>query len=184
MGKLLWTIYVQPLGRIVFVIALLVRIWGFLGAWMGERRAWRGLNAILFLLSLSAVIYLTVSSREPGSREVILVPFQSFLEAKEEPELYRSMLMNVFLFVPMGVSLPVLLPEHWTAVRRMVLAAVFGTCVSILIEWCQYRFGLGRCEADDILMNTLGAGIGAWSAVLAKMPEKRQKTSNQNEAVR
>ena len=41
----------------------------------------------------------------------VLMPFVGLIEAQTQPEMYRSMLMNVFLFVPFGLSMPHILPE-------------------------------------------------------------------------
>ena len=136
---------------------LLIFLWGYLGFREGRGKRWRLLNFILFAGTAAAIFYMTVYTRGEGAGEVVLVPFQSFQEAKVQPELYRSMLMNVFLFVPIGLFLPFVLgkgriPEFFT-----VLAALAFTAG---IEYLQYRYALGRCEVDDILMNTLGALVG------------------------
>ena len=64
--------------------------------------------------------------------------------------------MNVFLFVPTGLSLPFVLPFK----HNGAITILFAFCVSILIEIIQYKYGIGRCEVDDVIMNTLGALIG------------------------
>ena len=82
---------------------------------------------------------------------------QNFREAREQPELYRSMLMNVLLFFPIGLSLPFVLGKWKLSVPvTVVLACLF----SAGIEYLQYRYSLGRCEVDDVIMNTLGALLG------------------------
>ena len=116
------------------------------------------LNFILFAGTAAAIFYMTVYTRGEGAGEVVLVPFQSFQEAKIQPELYRSMLMNVFLFVPIGLSLPFVLGKGRIPELFTVLAALAFTAG---IEYLQYRYALGRCEVDDIIMNTLGAVVGS-----------------------
>ena len=98
--------------------------------------------------------------------EVILIPFYSFVEAQKQPELYRSMLMNVFLFFPLGLTLPYALPEKWN--RKGLLTIFLALVFSIGIELAQYQFHLGRAETDDVICNTLGCVIGTLSYVISK----------------
>ena len=67
------------------------------------------------------------------------------------------MLMKVFLFVPIGLSLPFALGKGRLSVFLTVAAALI---FSAGIEYMQYLYALGRCEVDDVIMNTLGALIG------------------------
>ena len=156
-------IYRQPLWRIIFVMLLAIVLWG-----LGEtytrrrgqlRRAWRWVNGGLVPVSIAAVLFATVIGRESGPREVYLAPFHLLLAAREQPEHYRAMLMNAFLFLPLGLSLSALLPgRRWL---RVVLTVLAGLALSIGVEWAQYRYGLGTCETDDVLCNTFGALLGA-----------------------
>ena len=173
MSRFLWTIYVQPLNRIIFFIVLLIAVWSIVGYKACKKKWWKLFNTATFLCSFAAIAFMTVYSRESGSPQVILTPFHSFVEAKEHQEMYRSMLMNIFLFVPLGLSLPIVLPRRCHSAVNMCLTIVFGFALSAGIEWCQYRYGLGRCEVDDIIMNTLGIAVGASSYVIARIPERR-----------
>lgn len=175
MSRFLWTIYVQPLNRIIFFIVLLVVVWSIVGYKADKNKWWKLSNVVILLCIIAAIAFMTVTMREAGAHEVILTPFQSFVEAKEQPEMYRSMLMNVFLFVPLGVSLPHVLPRQWHTAVNVCLTIIFGFALSAAIEWCQYRYGLGRCEVDDVIMNTFGSTIGASSYVIARILERRLK---------
>lgn len=77
-------------------------LWGYLGNREQGSRRWRILNAAVFAGIAAVIFYMTVCARGEGTAEAVLVPFQSFREAREQPELYRSMLMNVLLFSPSG----------------------------------------------------------------------------------
>lgn len=157
MNELFLFIYRQPLQRILLWMLLLIFLWGYLGFREGREKRWKLLNCILFAGTAAAIFYMTVYTRGEGAGEVVLVPFRSFQEAKIQPELYRSMLMNVFLFVPIGLSLPFVLGKGRVTVFVTIAAALF---FSAGIEYLQYRYALGRCEVDDIIMNTLGAVAG------------------------
>lgn len=165
MGRFLWTIYVQPINRILVFIGVLVLLWSLLCAHAGKSRWWKLINAVLFLVGFTAIVYATVCSRTGGAQEISLTPFHSFIAAKNNPEIYRSMLMNVFLFIPLGLSLPNILPQNR---HPLLFSILFGLTLSVGVEWCQYRYGLGRCELDDISTNTLGTVIGTVSFVIAQ----------------
>jgi glycopeptide antibiotics resistance protein len=156
-------------------MVFLVITWSILGHRAGKLRWWKPFNIAIFLCGFAAAVYITVYSRETGTYEVILTPFHSFVEAKENGEIYRSMLMNVFLFVPLGLTLPNALPRKWHHAMSEWLTILFGFTFSAIIEWCQYRYGLGRCEVDDVIMNTFGAVIGLSSYVIVKMLERNMK---------
>ena len=49
-----------------------------------------------------------------------------------------------------------------------MITVVFALLLSIGIEAAQLHFHLGRCETDDVIMNTLGAVVGAAAYGLAK----------------
>ena len=147
---------------------LLVFLWGYLGYREKGRRRWVLGNAVVFLGITTVIFYMTVYARGEGASEAVLVPFQSFREAKIQPELYRTMLMNVFLFLPVGLSLPFVLGK-W---KFPVFTTVVAACLfSAGIEYLQYRCCLGRCEVDDVIMNTLGAGIGCLAWYLSRFWE-------------
>lgn len=172
MHKLFLFIYCQPLYRIVLAMILLVLLWGWLGCREGNSLRWRLGNGLVFLGIMVAAFYMTVCTRGQGGGGVVLIPFQSFQEAKVQPELYREMLMNVFLFVPLGLSLPFVLGKgRWTPFLTVVLTLAF----SAGIEYLQYRYSLGLCEVDDVIMNTLGAFLGTRAHWLFRNWDRRVK---------
>lgn len=157
MEKLFTIIYAQPLYKIIISIILLVLLWGYLGKKLKLKQWWKIFNFIVFVVVVGVILYMTVYSRTERTGGLILIPFRSFFEAKKQPELYRSMLMNVFLFVPIGLSLPFALSENK---HPVVITVVMALVFSVSIEVIQFIFALGVCEMDDVIMNTLGAMIG------------------------
>lgn len=89
---------------------------------------------------------------------------EGYLE--QQPKMYRSMLMNVFLFVPFGLTLSQILPEHWRSEKRMIIAICAGLLLSCFVEGMQYMFSLGRAEIDDVLTNVIGTAIGTGGVYL------------------
>lgn len=128
------------------------------------------------------IFYMTVFSRSSGEHEIILIPLYSLYEARRQPEIYRQMLMNVFLFEPFGLTLPYGLSwielkilchkeqresdDIWIQSSRLdrlqiVKPSIFISLLcSIVIEICQGIFRRGKVEIDDVIMNLLGAMIG------------------------
>lgn len=102
MGRVFWMIYIQLLPRIFIFMALTVILWGIFGKKGKNRQWWCIINTVVFVCAVLIILYMTIYSRSEATKEAILIPFYSFILAREQPELYRSMLMNVFLFVPIG----------------------------------------------------------------------------------
>lgn len=132
--------------------------------WCGSLRFWRA-GIVLVLLALLAVIAAaTLADRTPGAVPAApeLLPFHSYraILAGESRELLRSNFMNAVLFYPAGLLGCELLPESWSRKRRVLMIAALFVLLSLGIECTQYRFALGRAEADDVLHNGLGALLG------------------------
>lgn len=124
---------------------------------------------------LPFILYTTLLSRTPGDYELVLTPFAALAAARRQPELYREMLMNVFLFFPLGLTLSNALPRRWGHWRRIGVTTLAGCLLSAGIEYAQYRFCLGMAETDDVLCNTLGALLGAGSLLIAHAIENHKK---------
>ena len=132
-------------------------------------------NFVLFCAAVIAILYATILTRTPEIPEVILTPLATFIAARQQPELYREMLMNVFLFFPLGLTLSNALPRRWHRWHRIALTALTGCVLSAGIEYAQYRFALGMAETDDVICNTLGTFVGATSLLLAHAMEKHKE---------
>ena len=133
---------------------------------------WSIINFSLFLGSLTFILFATILTRTPGDYEAILTPFASLTAARIQPELYREMLMNVFLFFPLGLTLSNALPRKWHRWGRIILTTLIGCILSAGIEYAQYCCALGMAEVDDVICNTLGAFIGTTSLLIAHAIEK------------
>ena len=171
MINMLHYIYTRSFIGIITFMALALAAWGALPARVGARR-WRCGNLALVLLITAAILYATLFSRAEGSTGLILTPFASLTAARIQPEIYREMLMNVFLFFPLGLTLSNALPRKWHRWGRIFLTALVGCAFSVGIEYAQYRYALGMAEVDDVICNTLGAFIGTTSLLIAPAIEK------------
>lgn len=167
-------IYSRSFIGIITFMALALAAWGALPARVGARR-WRWGNLALMLLTTAAILYATLFSRAEGSTGLILTPFAFLTAARIQPEIYREMLMNVFLFFPLGLTLSNALPRKWHRWGRIILTTFIGCALSAGIEYAQYRYALGLAETDDVICNTLGAFIGATSLLIAHAIEKHKE---------
>lgn len=157
-------IYCLPFCAVLIFAFIALTVWGDLSV-RCSGSVWRTGNCVLLIASAAIVIYTTLLSRTSGSYKVILAPFDALTAARQQPELYREMLMNVFLFFPLGMTLSNALPRKWHRWGRIALTTLVGCILSAGIEYAQYRYALGMAEADDVICNTLGAFVGALSLV-------------------
>ena len=167
-------IYAQSPTSIIAAIIISGALWGYLCA-HADRRKWRFTNALLLLAATLIILHTTLLSRTPGIYTAILTPFAALAAARQQPELYREMLMNVFLFFPLGLTMSNALPRKWHRWLRIALTALTSCVLSAGIEYAQYRFALGMAETDDVICNTLGAFVGASSLLLAHAMEKHKE---------
>ena len=168
-------IYALPLRDIVLMILVGVTVWPGLGKKYVSKRLWSLLNISLLTIFVVLIPYTTLLTRIPGDYEVICTPFAAFAAARQQPELYREMLMNVFLFFPLGLTLSNVLPQKWHRWSRIILTTLVGCILSTGIEYAQYRYALGMAEVDDVICNTLGAFIGSTSLLIAHAIEKSRE---------
>lgn len=153
---------------------ILIPIWAILCQHFKKKRR-AAINAVIFSLSTAVILYATILSRTSGNYNLILTPFATFIAARQQPELYRAMLMNVFLFFPLGLTLSNALPRKWHRWLRIILTTLVGCALSAGIECAQYRYALGMAEMDDVICNTLGAFLGAASLLAAHAIEKHKE---------
>lgn len=152
----------------------LLLLWPVLCQRVGERRRVL-LNTALACAAAFIILYATILTRTSGDYEFILTPFAALSAAQQQPELYREMLMNVFLFFPLGLTLSNALPQKWHRWGRIILTTLIGCILSAGIEYAQYRCALGLAETDDVICNTLGAFIGSTSLLIAHAIEKSRE---------
>ena len=167
-------IYAIPLHMVIFLMLALLIVWAMLSLHQNQRKR-SIINAVLCSITALTILYATILTRTPGNYEVILTPFATFAAARIQPEIYREMLMNVFLFFPLGLTLSNALPRRWHRWGRITLTTLVGCALSAGIEYTQYRCALGLAETDDVICNTLGAFLGSTSLLIAHAIEKHKE---------
>ena len=167
-------IYAIPLHMVIFLMLALLIVWAMLFLHQNQRKR-SIINAVLCSITALTILYATILTRSAGVPEAILTPFASLTAARIQPEIYREMLMNVFLFFPLGLTLSNALPRKWHRWGRIALTTLIGCILSAGIEYAQYRCALGLAETDDVICNTLGAFIGSTSLLIARAIEKSRE---------
>ncbi len=83
-------------------------------------------------------------------------------------ELILQILVNIFMYIPIGILLPTCFSMFKK--KRRVLFLVF--CISSLIEIIQGIARLGYFEADDIINNVFGSiiGLGIYTLCIKLQP--------------
>ena len=161
---------------ILLLTAVLLAAWGYLCVKICKSR-WQCVNLLLTIAAVAAILYTTLMTRKAGLPLVFLKPFTKFATARIQPELYREMLMNIFLFFPLGLTLSNALPQRLNRWGRIGITTLFACLLSTVIEYTQYHFSLGVAETDDVICNTLGAFIGSTSLIIAHAIEKHKERS-------
>ncbi len=135
--------------------------------------------AILLLLCyLGGLVAITfINRRGYGMRiGVQLYPFLAFWEAWNAftLQVWLNPLLNIAMFVPLGVFLPLAVRP----LRRWYRTLAAGAGTSLSIEVLQYILGRGQADVDDLICNTLGTMLGYCLCMLfAGLTGKRWKTA-------
>ena len=167
-------IYALPMWFVIFLMTTFIILWTYLSV-KHFTHTWSGINAAISMGAAFSIFYATILTRTSGAYKLILSPFATFTAARQQPELYREMLMNVFLFFPLGLTLSNALPQKWYYWGRIILTTLVGCILSAGIEYAQYCYALGMAEVDDVICNTLGAFIGSTSLLIAHAIEKSRE---------
>lgn len=135
----------------------------------GERRITKGklIWFIIFVCYLVVLIGATMLSRGNWYANTKIQPlFYSYKEAWNnfEPRQWRNIILNIFLFVPLGFLLP--MGIKWF--DNFLKICFVGFLLTLGIETLQLLLKRGIFELDDILNNTIGTmvGYGCFSLII------------------
>ncbi len=172
-------IYAKPLFPMFLFAFFCVGGYALLNAVFKDKKWMRFLNLTGVVLSVVAVLYITIFSRSGGEYPLIVKPFYSFEAAKVQREMYRSVFMNWFLYVPLGMFLPYVLPKKHKGIN-ILFVFLTGFVLSFLVEYLQYTLSLGRSEVDDVIFNTLGAVTGSLGFLLCTFLVRKETKMKEN----
>lgn len=120
--------------------------------------------SVIYLLALCWILLfkLGVQFSYMEARRFSLVPFREYvLYGKID---WPEIIMNVIIFIPLGVYTGVLC-RRWSFAKSLLFFFAF----SLIVEAAQFVFRIGAFDITDIITNTLGGIIGY---LLLKVIEK------------
>ena len=144
----------------------------------GRRFPWgKAVCAVLLVGWAVITVFVTLLRSEPNefaARQWNLQLFRAWREAYQRftLQIWLNVLLNIALFVPLGVLLPLL----WKPFRKWYAALGAGFGVSLLIELAQLLTARGMCDVDDLFTNTLGAMLGWCAAMLVLALHQKSRT--------
>ena len=170
MRRLFHEFYVQPMFSVYIEALAMYTVWTIFMLILKNDKTKRVAGILGAAGAIALIFCFTILNRSSGSRAHNLIPFITFINAKTQPELYRSMFMNLMLFLPLGLSLPFALPDKIK--HKALITVLTGFLISASVEAAQFAFCLGYGETDDVIMNTAGCVIGATSFLLCGLMNK------------
>lgn len=160
--------YALPLKTVFAIIIVTIFLWTAASIYARKKTSfsciWREINRVLFCVSFLVILYFTIVDRTTD--RTVAIPFIRTIEdIKAQPELIREMIMNAFLFFPIGLTLPYALASQKAnkLFFPMIITIIFAFFLTCFVEFIQRVFGIGNAELSDIVMNTIGTAIGASS---------------------
>lgn len=146
------------------VLALAVMVWGrkrlsMYGAVM------LGLTLFTGLALLDTAVVTRFLDTAPPSGTGMVLSVSKLIPADMQSRV--ELLANIIVFVPFGFFLAEFLAtrKRFGAWRRIGLVALAGFGLSLFIEFLQLVFKVGWFELTDLVMNTVGAAVGAGLSV-------------------
>lgn len=171
-------LYALPIYIYVLAFIILIVFWIIMSCVMykyNKQKVWKIINLVIFIISVMAVLSFTVFRRIPGTNsEVLLNPLELFRRGKEQPETYRSIFMNIQLFIPFGMSLPFLFRSEKIS-KNLLVTLLFGLACSVIVETIQFIFAFGQADTADVLCNVIGVFIGSLAYVISTSIIRRIK---------
>lgn len=145
-------IYAWDLNTIIFIMVVLVLLWLFL-SWYMPQKLWKRINSVISCVAFFVILKFTVLNRVPFTQH----EFYFWMEYSDE--FFREMLMNTFLYFPLGLSLAVVIGP-WTV--------LVGFFLAFFVEAWQYFAGTGLAQGTDVICNTIGCVIGGMGSIIKR----------------
>jgi len=130
---------------------------------LGWKRGWKKVLDLLlaeyvFLIYYSTVICRKVSEGITGHNLTLFWSFEAIKNGRED--LVAENIMNVVVFVPVGVLTTLVLYNKLKLFKAGLFAVALGLFISASIETRQFFLKRGFSELDDVFHYTLGCLIG------------------------
>lgn len=131
---------------------------------------------VLFLIYLILLVWIILFKLQFSIHDLDMVRSVNFIPFYYDKEIgtefhLKEVFENLFIFVPMGIYLQMLLPKGRFHGK---LAVIAGT--SLLLETAQYVLAIGRSDITDLLSNTTGGLLGlALYCIIARLLRNRER---------
>lgn len=152
--------YAMDLKYVYVLIIALIFIWAMVSAFLTKKIS-RCVNILVMFVAVYGIAKYTVLGRTPTDIHRFL------MFAIGTNEFVREMVMNAFLYVPLGLTLTNVVQKYW-------LSVLIGCLLSISIESWQYFAGTGLAQGTDVICNTLGIMAGGISFILSQWYRKKR----------
>jgi glycopeptide antibiotics resistance protein len=169
----------------------------------GNDRLFRNVRVLVLILYILIILYVTLLSR-PVTRHFkyqfsLFWSYREALALRDDSRglglfitdsvLFKQILLNILLYVPLGYLLSFALPRLVKTNRRASrfrvinmlrafpwIAVLIGAALSIAIEFTQLLFRLGLFEFDDIFNNVLGClcGVILYQVLVRPLAKKKE----------
>lgn len=173
--KILLHTYISDIPMLLVGVFLMLVLWFIAMVFFAPKM--RVVSAVVYVVTVIVILYATVMSRGSSVYEYYLMPFSLFERAVGDREVFRSALMNILLFLPLGLTLPYALGGG--SKKSVVATLVVSFLLSVGCEVAQYVFSLGVAETDDVICNTIGTALGCCTCLLfislTKLIKKERK---------
>lgn len=140
----------------------------------GWKKGWKMVAGLLLVEYVGLIFCSTVICRKVvESVGHNFYPFWSYgAISKGKEDLIGQIVMNVVIFIPVGILLGIVTHRVQTGFRlglhRVLQIVVIGIAISGTIEVLQYCLKRGFSEMDDVIHNTLGCLIGFMIVAIMK----------------
>ncbi len=146
-----------------------------------EKQYMKWTALLVFLLYCVFVITVTILMRRGTvTKAVNMIPLDHVKEAVTtgKMESLDGDILNIVLFIPFGFLLKQI---NKRVFNRAIYAFILGFAASTVIETIQLVFHLGYCDINDIIANSLGAGIGYWISRIGQKKEIKDIAVSENQ---
>lgn len=117
---------------------------------------------MLLIVSCSFIFVMTIWGRKINMHNMnfhISIIYTYFeIIFKNNMEMLLQVIMNIFMFIPLGI----LLPYNFSCFQNRNKVIFLSLLVPSVIEFIQGILGIGTCEIVDVMHNALGMQIGKW----------------------
>lgn len=134
----------------IFIVPGLLLYFMYLKKSGKQQNSYHNVIAFVFCYYIIGILTMTgISSFKEFVPRIVLIPFVDMIRGPVDT------ILNVILFFPMGMFLP-LLYKKYNCIGRIALTSFL---LSLSIELIQ-MFGMGATDINDLITNVIGACLG------------------------